>query len=533
MALALILLLCAALFPKAWFFLLCGLVPLFFVANSAIKSTQDEVVSAVSADQKFKISTRTAWWGIFAAGAVYTFAALYPIATLNTWWWTVSSGFFWKCHFLVYLCVVALLAIFCSLFTFGLAFFLYIRKLHRSPYISIILLPIIWEFAEIIRVKILYGLDWGIYGHALGENIFLARTVAFGGTFVLSSIAIITNFCLFLLIKNIFGARARLRFFGIFWPTLAITLLFTGVFVNNKMVLVRANTSAVSAGKSQSLRVAVIGSKIKTDDMGDQNSADQIFKLIDVATAKNKNIQTQTQLVLTPENIFPFLVIDETTLKPVDYEKNMQAKQNFDHLVKISNTFPKISLIFGLHTEKSDTGPRSGTKNRFNSAVVFEAGKITGIYHKQSLLPFTEQSFSALKQIHIEPLSVGTGEKTLKTQHGIFTALICSEVSVIPDEKDGFFGKFVKNGSTEGQKEPAVATAPAALLNLANDMVFDSPRLAEHDRISARLQAIERGEPLIRASKGGFSGIFDATGNEVRPSSTETTQVGEILFVEL
>lgn len=490
----------SALSPDLWFLVLFGLVPLFW----AIK---------ILGANRIK-------WGILGSlsvGFAHSAVVFYPLSTLNTWWWTVSSGFFWEYRGLVYFAVGLLFALFVSLFTFGFTFFIYSAWLRKNIYASIIILPIVWLFLEVIRVKIGFGLEWGIFGQPLGENLFFARSAVFGGIFTLSFLAVMINFCVFLLLESFFDRKMRETFGqklkklmdGKIIASIAVMLaIFVGLALNNNVV-----GGEFGETNRTKLNVAIISPSIKTSGAVSQDGINHIFDLIAEAVTEaptgnpkfsndpKSNIPSSLNLIIFPENTFPSLSIDEKTLQPLNYETRVSVKENFDRLLKISAEHPKTSFIIGLHTSKDDM--------RFNSAVVFEEGKIVSIYNKQNLLPFTEKSFSFLEAIHIDPLTSGRGNQMLKTKYGNFSPLICSEVLVsrnIPS-----FGSVLENPATR----TGTQADTRALINLSNDNIFDSKRVAAYNKIIVRLRAIQTGQALIRSAKGGFSGIFDKTGREI------------------
>lgn len=463
----------SALSPNFWFLALFGLIPLFWA------------IKILGAD-KMK-------WGIFGSLAVgfgHSAIVVYPLSTLNTWWWTVSSGFFWEYKSLVYFAVGLLIALFGSLFTFGCTFFIYSKWLRKNTYAAMVILPVAWTVLEWARVKIIFGLEWGIFGQPLGENLFFARSAVFGGIFTLSFLAVIINFCIFLFLENFNGWKARKFIF----PLTVISIILTGLAFNSRAV---ADSATENSAGAKNLTVAVISPNLETSEAASSTGVEHIFNLI--AKAVTEKTLSAPNLIILPENIFPLLVIDEKTLQPLNYDTRVRVKENFDRLSKISAEHPKVSFIIGLHTAKNDersVGEQSKNGERFNSAVVFEEGKIVSIYNKQNLLPFTEKSFSFLEAVHIDPLTSGERERAVETQYGNFAPLICSEILI-------------------SQNRANEQVGARAFINLSNDNIFNSERVATYNKIITRLRAIQTGQAIIRSSKGGFSGIFDQTGREI------------------
>ncbi len=485
-----VLLTISTLFPRLWFLLFFGLIPLFFATH--------------------RLNQKTALYGALIVGFLYNCVVIYPLSTLNTWWWTVSNGLLWQYKNLLYFGVTILLAAICSLITFGVVFLLYIKQLKKFPLVSLFVLPIAWEFLETVRVKLFFNLEWGTLGHDLGNNIFFARSVAFGGTFILSSLVVILNFCLFLFLFSVIERQkiSKREFIKkIAVATCVLIGIFVALILNNNFILKNAATEKNTNPRGE-ISVVIISPNIQTADVNETTGSEHIFTLISEA------IKNSPDLILLPENIFPFLVIDEKTELPFNYTQNKTVAKNFDKLTSISKKLPSTTFIVGFHTIKNSS---ASSTSRYNSAVVLEKGKIVSIYNKQNLLPFTEKSFSFLETIHIDPLSAGSGQKTIHTALGDIRPLICSEILT---SQNSFFENFTDSATTSPKNK-------VFSVNLSNDNIFNSHRVATYNKISAKLQAIELEETLVRSSKGGFSGIFDQTGQEI-PLVSE--KGGEILF---
>lgn len=446
----------SALFSNLWFLLFFGLIPLFF-CSERIGYIRLSLASLV-------------------VGSWYYFLAIYPLSTLNTWWWKTTSGFFWDNRELVFISISIFLAVICGFTTFFLTFFLY-SKFFKEKKISIILIPAIWTGFEILRVKILFGLEWATFGEPLANNLFFARSSAVGGVFALTFFAVIINFILFLLLKNYFSKKSIKEFL----LPLFVLIIVLGIIATENFYIARDKSF------SKQVTVAVV----RPDTKEISNLTNRSLELISSAVLKKPD------LIVLPENSIPVLVINEEKYLPVNHDFSPEIKGIYEKFLLISKNNPETTLLIGLHTQKENS--------RFNSAVVFENGKIISIYNKKNLLPFTEKSFSFLKNVHIEPLEGGTGKQKLETQHGSFSLLICSEILVS------------KNKNEMGQ----------ILINLSNDSVFDSKEVSRHSELISKIKAIQNQKPIIRSAKGGFSGIFDQTGQKI---PLESDSNGEILF---
>lgn len=457
-ALSLILLILSIIIENLWFLTIFSLIPLFFCVS--------------------KMSLKISLFASFIVGWIYFSVLLYPLTTLNTWWWYTSHIWLIEHKQVVFLGVTTTSAIFLSLGTFVLFFFIYKKFLQNREYGAVIVLPFFWILIEYIRVKIISDLEWGLFGQPLAHNLFFARLGSFGGIFTLSCATLFLNFCFFLVFKNYFENK-KIKDYVV--PITFITIFVLLVFLNNYFV-----TQPIL--NKNSLSVSLITPNIKTADILEQSAFDHILFLI------LQSLEHNPDLVILPENIFPNIIIDEKDLLPINYENSELVKNNFNRIVNISKENKNVSFIIGLHTQESGA--------QKNSAFVFENGKIVSMYDKEYLLPFTEKKLLFFSSANIEPLTRGRERETVSTQHGEFTMLICSEALV-------------------NKKNNRVVT-----INISNDNVIDSPRFKLYSKMLVQMRAIEQRETLIRVSKGGFSGIFDKTGQEI-PLQNEFN--GEIL----
>lgn len=462
-----------ALAPKLWFLVFVGLVPLFFALDRAGEWRAWKKVSCA-----------------FLVGLGYYFVVLYPLSTMNTWWWTTTSGFFWEHQRFVYLLGVLLLAVVCSALTFVPMISLYIyargnhiQKAWIKQLVAIAGIPAVWILGEYVRIQVLAGLEWATFGQPLAENRFFVTMAAWGGMYMLTAIAISINTWTFLRIKS--DERVNI-------PGILVSILIAVVSIHAYSL----TKSEKNQDSSQKIAVAIISPHLTTQELTTPEGSEHIFELLHEISNEDEG----TQIIFLPENVFPTLVLDENTKKPLN------SGLIYDKLMDFSRQNPEKTIILGLHTKKSGY--------RHNSAVAIENGQVIDIYHKQFLLPFTEKSFGFLEKIHIEPLTAGNAKETgvgetgagktsdksaaskqntLDTQHATLQPLICSEVL-----------HTLRNEKTA-----------QILVNLSNDNIFDSERAARYNNALAKIRAVQSNMPLIRSAKGAFSGIFDRLGREV------------------
>jgi apolipoprotein N-acyltransferase len=416
--------------------------------------------------------------GSIAVGIGFFSVYFYPLSTMDTWWWTVS-GSLWEHKQAIYFTVCLGLAVFCSLFTFGLPLVVYFFSKHFSVETATtpIRCALMWGVLELVRVKILFGLEWAVFGQPLGNSDFFARAAIFGGIFSLSFIAVLINICLFEIFEGIFRKKLNRG------PIFIILVLFTALFINNSLFF-----DANSAEKPENYlkNIIIVSPDLKTTELTEKGGIETVFKAIE---EKIENHYGNPGILILPENIFPLIVVDEKSLIPLNYEKNTTVKENFDKLTSLSTQNPKISFVLGLHTTINN--------QNYNSALVFEAGKISSIYNKEHLLPFTEKNPAFLVKNHVEPLESGVGDQLLTTKYGSFKPFICSEALISNVSFDIWKNKPKNND---------------ILINLSNDNIFESRRVAEYHEIILKIRAIHTQQYIVRSAKGGFSGFFTPTG---------------------
>lgn len=363
---------------------------------------------------------------------------------------------------------------------------------------GIFCLPLCWVILEIIRVYLFSGLEWGIFGQPLAENLLFARSARFGSLFALTFIAIITNYCVFLILRGFFGKKLK----DSAVPLFSLLLILIILLINSRIIV--AKVDLAQENNQTNLKIALISPELKTQEIMSESGIQHIFNLITEAVSE------KPELIILPENIFPTIIIDEKTNLPVKYGKKGEINPVFKQISNISTLNPDISFIIGLHSQNDEMS--------FNSAVVFEKGRVVSIYNKQVLLPFTEKSPEYIKNLHIKPLSEGNRERRVQTQYGDFLPFICSETL-----QSAFIQNFPRKKQENNQKS-------LALINLSNDSVFNSSRMASYNKLMAKIRAIESNSVIIRSAKGGFSGMFDPSGREISPM---TIKSAEVLVIEL
>jgi apolipoprotein N-acyltransferase len=229
----------------------------------------------------------------------------------------------------------------------------------------------------------------------------------------------------------------------------------------------------------------VIDQAMKLDD----NARAEIFERhLALSAAEPAEGGKRPDIIVWPETSIPFILTD-----------------NPDALVRIAAVLEddQVLIAGAVRTESAGSGK---APRYYNSIYSIDGkGQITGAADKVHLVPFGEyMPFAAFfESLGVDAVAMPGGfsaarEPQLLTAHGKgLYPLICYE-AIFPSEITGS------------------ADTATALLNVTNDAWFGkTPGPYQHFQ-QARLRAVERGLPLIRAANNGISAVVDAKGRVVK-----------------
>jgi apolipoprotein N-acyltransferase len=228
----------------------------------------------------------------------------------------------------------------------------------------------------------------------------------------------------------------------------------------------------------------VIDQAMKLDD----SARAEIFERhLAFSAARPAEDGKRPDIVVWPETSIPFILTD-----------------NPDALVRIAAVLEddQVLIAGAVRTE----GAGSGKAPRYYNSIyaVDGRGQIIGAADKVHLVPFGEYMPFAevFESLGVDAVAMPGGFSAAREPQllnalgkGLYP-LICYE-AIFPSEITG------------------AADAAAALLNVTNDAWFGrTPGPYQHFH-QARLRAVERGLPLIRAANNGISAVVDAKGRVV------------------
>ncbi len=418
-------------------------------------------------------------FGTLLFAVPYCLAEGAPFFHLAGTWWTKGSTILGMPSMVAYPVGIFTIALAAALFYF-VPIITY-APLRRKGIFSPLIFSLSFALADYLRAMILFGgYTFGTMGYALIKTTYLkhvaAVTSVFGLTFVA---ALFSSWCALLLyrffslqgnifvrIRSIASSRWERR------ETLLVVLAFLSMFVFGAVREIKGVPSVPP------MRVAVIASTIKTEKSISEESYWLYRNLLLRSLAK------EPDLIVLPENVFPYFIIDEHTGSIVEHPIVMipQAEALLGDFVALSKAHASTTFVVPTHTQRD--------KDTFNSILIYQGGNIVGTYHKRYPVPFTEYAPLGLKLSLFEYISRGEPRQTLMINGAAFDSAICSEIDHIPFRTYG----------------------AAFILSPSNDSALNGHEVIEmHDR-NARMRALESGAYMFRSTRGGISSVIDPYG---------------------
>jgi apolipoprotein N-acyltransferase len=155
-------------------------------------------------------------------------------------------------------------------------------------------------------------------------------------------------------------------------------------------------------------------------------------------------------------------------------------------------------LLRAEHAALLAGAPRAGGRTNvaalYNSAYLFTADGIQGVYDKRVLLPFVER---LPLRPDDGPYLAGTAPTILPVAGTQFGTLICYE-AIYP----ALASELVERGAQ-------------FLVNISNDSWFEAGAGPEQHYAIARFRAVENHVSLVRVTNSGVSGVIDPEGREI------------------
>jgi apolipoprotein N-acyltransferase len=339
--------------------------------------------------------------------------------------------------------------------------------------------------SEWLRGTVFTGFPWNLPGMAFGQNLWLMQGASLVGIYGLTLLAILICASPATLATGEHRtARLAPPLAGL--AALVLLALWGGV-----------RLWAADAPPVPGVKLRIVQPNLPQDAKFSPTNGEAILRqyleLSDRATSPETRGLSDVTHVIWPESAFPFLLHRE----PVALSRIAEALP------------PGATLITGAARLAEPQPGAEGPGKYYNAIqVVSDAGAIVATYDKLHLVPFGEYVPEfldrALRGLGLRQFVHIPGGFTPGERHSALAVpglppvagSVCYE-AIFPDEV-----------------MPAGAR-PGLILNVTNDGWFgDTPGPRQHFA-QARLRAVERGLPLVRAANTGISAVVDPYGRVV------------------
>ena len=428
-------------------------------------------------------------------GMVHYVSLLYWIVIVlgkygNLAWWISVPGllllsFYMSCY----------LALFCA----AMSWFW-----KKQPSLVVWFGPVVWVALDYVRSFLFSGFPWQDLGYSQYKSLLLIQTADLTGHYGITFHIVLVN-CLLVMLTTLWldsraidpqqAAAFRQRFRQtLYFSVLPAVCAILAVMTYN---LLRYNQMLKVLAASPTMSVAVVQGNISQDQ-----------KWSPPMRAKTMEIYTSlSEQAIKQGNQAPELLVWPETAMPFYIDNNVYYKRLVDRLIKKH----EVWLLAGAPHVEIDDSVQQGERNRkryYNSAfLVSPAGKVSGRYDKQHLVPFGE--YIPLGQYlplpgplveNIGDFSSGESSTPLSCQSAEIGVLICFE-SIFPK----LARELTANGAT-------------LLTNITNDAWFGRSSAPWQHMSMVIFRAVENRRSLARAANTGISTIIDPLGREAGTS---------------
>lgn len=409
----------------------------------------------------------------FIQGIIAGFAFYY----LNLFWITNSIRNFSALPIPIALIIMALLAIYLSLY-FGFFSFLLANNPPAS-WFSILFLASCWTLLEWLRGTLFVGFPWHNLGTALSPGSPFTFFLSYGGVYSLSFVIIYTNLALYSLIFN----QDNNPFMG---RRIATLLAVPALYF---LLLAGSHPGIASLDKSLPIKVSIIQPNIPQEEKWNPAYRQRNFTILE---------QMSRETAATSTSEMPHLVIWPEASLPDFFQDAPLFRDRISALTRQGNFY----LLAG--SPQYDTN-RAGKHHYFNSALLFSpGGKLIASYDKIKLVPFGEftplaEYFPFLgKMVPGADFTAGHRQKPMNLGNISLLPSICFE---------GIFPEFIASG---------MANKAGFLVNITNDAWFGISSGPRQHLLNVRTRAMENQCYLLRCANTGISAIIKPDGRIIK-----------------
>jgi apolipoprotein N-acyltransferase len=409
-----------------------------------------------------------------AAGAGWLWGFGYFLAGL---WW-IGSAFLVQADVFAWLLPFGVLGLPALLAVFAALGFVLARLLWSRSAARIFAFAFGITVAEWLRGTAFTGFPWNTLGMALGQNLWLMQAASVLGLYGLTAIAAL----IFAAPATLGTGQGRAERYA---PVTLGALLLVGMAGYGAWRLSLPAPATVSG-----VKLRIVQPNLAQDAKFHAGRGPEILRkyleLSDGATSPEAADAAEPTHIVWPESAFPFLLHREPAA-----------------LGMIADALPRgATLITGAARSAGE-----GSATRYYNAIqaVADSGAVVATYDKVHLVPFGEYVPDflerSLRAVGIREFVAIPGGFTAGDRHTAFSVpglppvagSVCYE-AIFPDET-----------MPPGPR-------PGLILNVTNDGWFgDTPGPRQHFA-QARLRAVERGIPMVRAANTGISAVIDPYG---------------------
>ena len=429
-------------------------------------------------------------------GVFYFIAIIAPLFELNDVWWGGGLGVYHGIFAMLFLALVT--ALYGAIFFVPVAYVIHRYRTATMP--GIFLAALTWSIFEYIRSHYgLAGYDGGTLGYALLSFPYLRESAYLFGVGGLSFLIVLVNILLVLVYERMEGktfAEIKRVFVELFSSTRDKYWMFLFLFVFLCIIgagVIRNETNPPYRKTPLHVGVVVANSE-------DQSVGGGLYRAYREKMIMLLRAHPETNIILFPENTFPFFAIDENTKmlaleQPVALDDREMLYGDF---LSMSKKYSTTTFAIGLHTVNKE--------KKYNTLVFYRDGVIIGMLHKERLVPFFEYVPFGLPIRLFETLTPGELGQKIEISGDTMSLLMCSEVS----------------------DRSITPSGVSLILAPSNDSVFTRHMAGSVHDTFARMRAIESGAYLVRANRGSVSSIVNPKGEVLKTDFGDT-----VLFATL
>lgn len=324
------------------------------------------------------------------------------------------------------------------------------------------------SLSELARGFLFTGFPWNLFGYSWGNSLEMLQIIHFGNMYWLSALTIFWGLG--------FGYIGLHKQKAI--PALIIILIsLTATYGYGHHRL-----SNPAEGKETDISFKLVQPSVEQSEKWQREKMPEHFSTL-LQLSMPDGSEKKTTIIVWPETATNYLFLNDEF-----------AKSQINNVLQSYEQ--DVYLLIGAFLRDDDGLPSN------SMLILNKDGEIIHRYNKSHLVPFGE--YIPFKEwIPIETVSGFSGFKRGEGRTSIsltddfsFSPLICYEI---------LFPSRVVNADSH----------PSAIINITNDAWYGISAGPHQHYLLAKTRAIEESIPVIRVANTGFSGIFDAYGNEL------------------